>query len=356
MQKVIVGLSGGVDSAVAAYLLKSKGYDVVGVILRTWEADGEDESRCCAIDDARAVARCLGIPFYAFNCTASFQTYVVQPFIEEYLQGRTPNPCIECNRYVKWERILYYSKMLQADFLATGHYASVRHLENGRFTLQKAAQVQRDQTYMLYQLTQEQLCATLMPLGGLTKEEVRRIALKAGLPVAEKPDSQEICFVTEGNYADFIRCHAASPLPEPGNFVDESGNILGQHKGIVSYTVGQRKGLGLALGYPAYVTEIRAPQSEVVLGEEKALYRSELLCSDLNFMSIPSPNPGETLRCQVKVRYHHTPQSATIEMLSRDSLLIHFDQPVKAPTPGQSAVFYDEEDCVVGGGKIRMAK
>ena len=292
MKKVIIGMSGGVDSAVAAYLLKQAGYDVVGVTLRTWAGTEGQESRCCEIDDARWTAYTIGIPYYAFNCVSDFESKVVEPFVQDYLCGRTPNPCVVCNREIKWERMLYHANVLQADFVATGHYASVVKLENGRYTVRKAAHAEKDQTYMLYRLTQEQLARTLMPLGEYSKAEVREIAAKAGIEVASKPDSQEICFVTDGDYADFIINHENGAVPGEGNYVDESGNILGRHKGIIHYTVGQRKGLGVAFGHPMYIKEIRADKNEIVLSDLEQTCR-EILCRGMNFMSIPEPEEGE---------------------------------------------------------------
>ena len=352
MNKVIVGLSGGVDSAVAAYLLKKDGYDVVGVTLRTWQSDDGSESLCCDIDDARSAAFAIGIDYYPVNCTSDFKRYVVDPFAEVYLRGMTPNPCIECNRYVKWDKLLYYAKISGAGFVATGHYASVVRMESGRYTLKKAGFAEKDQTYMLYKLTQEQLASTLMPLGGLSKSEVRQIAKDAGLPVASKPDSQEVCFVTDGSYADFIEKNTGSDGVSVGNFVDTDGNILGRHKGICHYTVGKRKGLGLALGYPAYVNEIRPDSNEVVVGDERFLFRSELLCADTNFMSIPGLNAGEEISCTVKIRYRHGGEHAIISSGGGNTVKVIFEKPVRAPTPGQSAVFYDSEERIIGGGVI----
>lgn len=379
MTKVIVGMSGGVDSAVAAYLLKEAGYEVVGLTLRSWMSDDGDEGRCCEIDDARAAARKLQIPYHTLNCESAFRENVTEPFVQAYLRGQTPNPCIECNRYVKWERMLYMAKVLHADRVATGHYASVIRLDNGRYTVRTADHAEKDQTYMLYRLTQEQLQATLMPLGGYSKQEVREIAAKAGIPVAQKPDSQEICFVPDNDYAGYIeqsvRQNAgqnagrnavqnagrnagkdagrnAAEIPGPGNFVNEAGEILGQHKGIIHYTIGQRKGLGIALGTPAYVKSIRPDTNEVVLAEDAALYRSGIICGRLNYMGIPELLPGEKIRCKAKIRYHHTAQEAEIEQLTPDSARIVFDRTVRAPAPGQSAVFYDDDGCVLGGGII----
>ena len=352
MPRVIVGMSGGVDSAVAACLLQREGYEVIGVTLRTWAAADGRESRCCEIDEARRTAQVLGIRYVPLNCLSAFEAHVVRPFITEYLRGQTPNPCILCNRDVKWDKLLYMAKVLGADFVATGHYASVVQLPNGRYTVRRALHAEKDQTYMLCALTQEQLAATLMPLGTLSKREVRQIAEQAGLPVAGKPDSQEICFVTDGGYADFIAENAQTPPPGGGLFVDEAGAVLGRHPGIIHYTVGQRRGLGLALGYPAYVKQIRAERNEIVIGPEQSLYSSRVLCRDVRFMSIPGLSAGEELPCSVKIRYRHTAQSARIGLLGPDLLEIVFDEPVRAAAPGQSAVFYDGAGCVIGGGVI----
>lgn len=352
LEKIIVGLSGGVDSAVVAYLLKEAGYDVIGVTLRTWEDDNGTDRLCCDIDDARNVSNKIGIRFVPVNCIPDFQRCVVDPFTEEYLHGMTPNPCIECNRYVKWNKLLYYARILGADKIATGHYAHVIKLENGRYTVKTATYAEKDQTYMLYKLTQEQLAATMMPLGDLSKNEVRQIAKDAGLPVASKADSQEVCFVVDGSYADYIEQTAPADYKGEGLFVDTAGKILGKHRGIIHYTVGQRKGLGLALGYPAYVKEIRADKNEVVIGDEKSLYCRRILCRDINFMSIAGLEKGERIGCTVKIRYHHPGQTATVERKDNELLEITFDEPVRAAAPGQSAVFYDTNNCVLGGGII----
>ncbi len=350
--RVVVGMSGGVDSAVAAYLLKMSGYDVIGVTLRTWTAGDEKESRCCEIDDALQIAGKLDIPYHVVSCVPEFRERVVEPFIQEYIHGRTPNPCIECNRYLKWDRMLHFASTVNAGYVATGHYANIVRLENGRYTVRQAAHAQKDQTYMLYKLSQEQLALTLMPLGNLTKDEVRNIAKAAALPVADKPDSQEICFVTDGSYADFIAEHSQEPVPKAGYFVNEEGEILGKHRGIIHYTVGQRKGLGIAFGYPAFVKEIRAEENEIVIGDEQSLFKNTVLCRDVNFMSIPGLEPGQELRCRARIRYHHKAQPAYIETAGDGCIRLVFDEPVRAATPGQSAVFYDEDDCVIGGGII----
>lgn len=347
MAKVIVGMSGGVDSGTTAYLLKEAGYDVIGMTLQTNPQGGQARE----IEDARKIAEKLQIPYYAPNVADLFDERVKQPFYDAYLHGQTPNPCIECNRVLKWDRLLHYAAELGADYAATGHYASVLQLPNGRYTVRQADHAEKDQTYMLYRLTQDQLAHTLMPLGKYSKPEVRRIAEEAGLDVAQKRDSQEICFVTDGNYADYILRDPNRTVPGEGNFVSEDGKILGQHKGIIHYTVGQRKGL-IAAGYPIYVKQIRPDTNEVVLGEEKSLYSSEIRCGRLNFMSIPGLEAGETLRARVKIRYHHAGEQAAIITDGDDSVRILFDAPVRAATPGQSAVFYDEENRIIGGGII----
>ena len=239
-----------------------------------------------------------------------------------------------------------------AEYIATGHYAYIKKLENGRYTVKNAEHPEKDQTYMLYKLTQEQLARTLMPLGAFSKEEVRDIAVKAGIPVADKADSQDICFVPDDDHVSFIEENATEDLPEEGNFVDEEGKVLGRHKGIINYTVGQRKGLGLPLGYPAYVKKIDPEKNEVVISANEALFGNVVYCEDLNFMSIEEPRISEKLSCLAKVRYHHKPEKAVIERVGGDRLKIVFENPVRAAAPGQSAVFYDEEGCVMGGGVI----
>ena len=356
ISRVVVGLSGGVDSAVAAYLLKKQGYQVIGVTLRTWQAESGAYSRCCDISDARKTAMQLGIPFYNVNSLPEFREYVTGPFVKAYLSGITPNPCVACNRYIKWERLLSFADEINAEYVATGHYAKVVKTESGRYTVKQAANAAKDQTYMLYQLSQDQLARTLMPLADLTKEEVRQIAKDAGLAVAEKHDSQEICFVLDGGYAEYIDAHTEGRLPPPGDFVDEEGNILGRHKGIVNYTVGQRKGLGIALGHPVYVKRIDPESNTVVLGDEASVHKSRILCRELHFMAVEDIYPGEKLRAAVKIRYHHAAAPAVLQRIDDNTLLISFDKAVKAPAPGQSAVFYDSENRVIGGGIIQADK
>ena len=351
MAKVVVGMSGGVDSAVAAYLLKEEGYEVIGVTLRSWMSDDGDEGRCCEIDDARAVCNRIDVPYHTLNCLSDFKTYVTEPFVRDYISGTTPNPCIECNRYVKWERLVYMANVLKAEYIATGHYAFVDKLPNGRYSVRQADNLLKDQTYMLYKLTQEQLQRTLMPLGGYTKDKVREIAREIGLSVSEKKDSQDICFIPDSDYASFIINNYDGEVSGEGNFVDEEGNVLGRHKGTIHYTIGQRKGLGIAMGHPVFVKEIRTDTNEVVLCDDEALYTKEVSCKDINFLSIEDLKNGEELRCKAKVRYRHNPESAVIKR-NGEYVDIYFDEPVRAATPGQSAVFYDDNAYVIGGGKI----
>ncbi len=352
MKKVIVGMSGGVDSAVTALLLKREGYDVTGVMLRNWQSEDGGEGRCCETDDARRVAMKLGIRFVPVNCMRDFEEKVIEPFVKDYVNGLTPNPCIECNRYVKWDRLMRAADELGADCVATGHYAKVVLLENGRYTVKRADHADKDQTYMLYKLSQEQLARTLMPLGAYSKADVRRIAEEEGLPVAAKPDSQEICFVPDGDYADFIAARTDRPLPSEGNFVDETGRVLGKHKGIIHYTVGQRKGLGIAMGYPVFVKKIDTVKNEVVLGSDESLYSDTVICRDINWLGIEDLAEGSRMACRAKVRYRHEAEAAQLERISADEVKLVFEHPVRAAAPGQSSVFYDADGCVIGGGII----
>ena len=348
--KVIVGMSGGVDSAVAAYLLKREGFEVVGVTLSTVD---RGESGMRELEDAKRSAERLGIDFKSLDIVELFRKCVMQPFAREYAQGRTPNPCIECNHYVKWEGLIRAADEIGAGCVATGHYAVIKCLENGRYTIGQAADKGKDQSYMLCKLSQEQLARTLLPLGGLSKSHVRKVAEEAGLPVANKADSQEICFVTNGNYVDSIGESLNAGLPDEGDFVDEEGNVLGRHRGIARYTVGQRKGLGLALGFPAYVKCVDPVRNQVVIGPEESLYSLVVFCDDLNFMGVKDIGPGKSISANVKIRYRHSGERAVIERNGEDSVKISFDRPVRAPAPGQSAVFYDESGYIIGGGKIR---
>ncbi len=343
-EKVVVGLSGGVDSSVAALLLKDRGYEVIGVTMKTW--DGAES----VIEDAERVADYLEIPFHVLDFRKEFQHYVVDYFTEEYLHGRTPNPCVICNRHVKWEALLNRSREFGADLVATGHYARVEKLPSGRYAVRSSVTAAKDQTYALYNLTQDQLSRTIMPVGEFEKEKIRQIAREAGIPVAEKPDSQEICFIPDQDYAGFIKQYTGKTVL-PGNFVDKSGNVLGTHKGIIHYTVGQRKGLNLAMGRPVFVTEIRPETNEVVIGDSEDVFTKSLLCSKLNWMAADGLN-GSRQRFLAKIRYAHRGTLCTVEKVGEDLVQCVFDEPVRAVTPGQAVVFY-QDDWVAGGGIIQ---
>lgn len=356
MKKVVVGMSGGVDSSVAAYLLQKQGYDVIGVTMQIWQSEEEtvqeENGGCCglsAVDDAKRVAAHLNIPHYVMNFRNEFKSCVMDYFVDEYLRGHTPNPCIACNRYIKWEALLKRSLDIGADYIATGHYARIKQLANGRYVIADSATPQKDQTYALYNLTQEQLMHTLMPVGDYTKEEIRQIASRIGLNVAAKPDSQDICFVPDNDYVRFI-CDTSGYRPQPGNFIDRKGTVLGVHKGIVHYTVGQRKGLGLSLGEPYFVVEIRPETNEVVLGTSEEVFTDTLTAGKLNWQAVEDI-AEEEITLKAKVRYSHAGSLCHIKKIGKDRLQCVFDEPVRAVTPGQAVVFY-KEDYVFGGGTI----
>lgn len=353
--KVVVGMSGGVDSSVAAYLLKEAGYEVIGVTMQVWQEQDvgeiEREGGCCglsAVEDARRVAMELHIPYYVMNFRREFKCSVIDYFVREYERGRTPNPCIACNRHVKWESLLERGMQLGADFIATGHYARILRLPNGRYAIQKSVTAGKDQTYALYNLTQGQLARTLVPIGGYSKEEVREIAKKAGLPVAGKPDSQEICFVPSGDYAGFIEEYTGRKCL-PGNFVNRAGEVLGRHRGIIHYTVGQRKGLGISFGEPAFVLEIRPETNEVVLGFGREIFSDTAYAGNLNFMGLADIEDG--MPVMAKIRYNHKGAPARVYREGEDRLRCVFEEEQRAITPGQALVLYNGE-YVLGGGTI----
>ena len=356
-EKVVIGMSGGVDSSVAAYLLKKAGYDVIGVTMQIWQENDievdQEEGGCCglsAVDDARRVASSLGIPYYVMNFRGEFRKNVIDYFIKEYTEGRTPNPCIACNRYVKWESLLKRSLDIGADYIATGHYARIEQLPNGRYAIRKSVTSAKDQTYALYNLTQDQLSKTLMPVGEFSKDEIRKIAEEINLSVAHKPDSQEICFVSDNDYAGFIEEQTGKKF-EKGDFIDVNGNVVGQHNGIIHYTVGQRKGLGLSLGRPVFVVDILPDTNQVVVGDNQDVFAKGLIADRMNFMAIEEPKIGEEVRLIAKIRYNHEGAPCTIKMIDEEHCQVLFDEPQRAITPGQAVVFY-EGDYVAGGGTI----
>ncbi len=352
-KKVVVGMSGGVDSSVTAYLLKKQGYEVIGVTMQIWQdedyCDTVENNGCCglsAVDDARRVANDLGIDYYVLNFKKEFKDNVIDYFIDEYKNGRTPNPCIACNRYVKWESLLDRSIMLGADYIATGHYAKVS--TNGdRFYLEKSKTDDKDQTYALYNLTQYQLSKTIMPLGDYTKDEIRAIAKEIGLLVHNKKDSQEICFIPDNDYAKFIT-ENTNETPVEGDFVDPEGNKIGKHKGIISYTIGQRKGLG-AFGKKVYVKNIDVEKNQVVLSSNDELFEQEIKANNLNHM-IYEKYPTDR-EITAKIRYSHKGAKAMVTYLDDDTIVLKFNEPQRAPTKGQAIVLYEDNVCL-GGGTI----
>ena len=353
MEKVLIAMSGGVDSSVAAYLMKQRGCDCVGVTMRLFSNDDIGLSReksCCSLDDvqdARSVAAKLAIPYYVFNFTGDFKSQVIDRFTSAYACGQTPNPCIDCNRYLKFERLYERAQLMGCDAVVTGHYARIGQ-ENGRFVLKKALDASKDQSYVLYSLTQEQLAHTRLPLGEFEKTDTRRIAEELGFFNARKPDSQDICFVPDGDYAAFIERATGKTYPE-GNFVDEQGNVLGRHRGIIHYTIGQRRGLGIAAETPLYVKRIDPERNEVVLCRDEALYSRALTAKELNWMAFETP--PESFRASAKIRYRHTEQPCTVTALPGGRVAVEFDEPQRAATPGQAVVFYNG-DTVLGGGVI----
>ena len=353
-KKALIAMSGGVDSSVAAFLMKQRGWDCTGITLKLFDKDEDEKAdrTCCSLDDveyARSVCRKIGIPYYVYNFQDSFRDTVVKRFISAYEEGRTPNPCIDCNRFIKFEKLMRRSEELQADCVVTGHYATVEYdEEKGRYLLKKSVDLSKDQSYVLYSLTQYQLSRTVFPLGEMTKEQTRALAEELGLINADKRDSQDICFVPDGDYAGFIERYTGKTYPN-GDFVDESGRVLGEHKGIIRYTVGQRKGLGLALPHPMYVKEKNLEENKVVLCDNASLFSRELLANDINLISVDRID--EPLRVCARVRYNQKEQPATVWQLDDDTIRVVFDEPQRAISKGQAVVLYDG-DYVLGGGTI----
>lgn len=352
MKKVVIAMSGGVDSSTAACLLVKLGYEVIGLTMKLPNTGELSDSGCCGvkgIDDARAVANKIGIPFYALNYEKEFKENVINYFFNEYANGRTPNPCIACNKLMKFGSLLQKALGLSAEFIATGHYAKVEFDKSAnRYILKKGKDINKDQSYFLYALTQEQLSRTLFPLGDYTKTEIRELAKGFGLKVHDKPGSQEICFIPDNDYRKFLRMWFSEKKFTPGKILDENGKVVGKHEGIDNFTIGQRKGIG-AHSVPHYVLAIDSKNNSIIIGPDEKLYKNTVIVKEVNWVSIDKPD--EPFVAKARIRYKHTESEATIYPVSKDEIKIVFKENQRAITPGQAAVFY-EADKVLGGGVI----
>ncbi len=353
MKKALIAMSGGVDSSLAAKLMKDAGYDCIGCTMKLYDNEDVGLSRghtCCSLDDvedARNVAYKMGMPYYVFNFKEGFRESVINRFVEAYESGKTPNPCIDCNRYMKFDKLFERAKVLGCDYVVTGHYARIEE-EDDVYFLKKALDETKDQSYVLYSMTQKQLAHTMFPLGNMRKSEVRRLAEEYHFINAAKPDSQDICFVPDGDYVSFLERYTGKNYA-PGAFLDPEGNVLGTHNGSVHYTIGQRKGLGIAFGKPMYVKHIDAKNNTVTLAEESDLYEDTLTASDFNW--IRGHAPAADIKCQAKIRYRQKEQSAIAYPMPDGTVKVTFEHPQRAITPGQAVVLYDG-DIVLGGGRI----
>ena len=352
-RKVVVAMSGGVDSSVTAALLVQQGYEVIGMMMRLWsEPGGESANRCCTPDSmatARRIAARLGIPFYAVDAQQVFHDTVVNFFIDGYTQGITPNPCLVCNRHIRWEFLLQRALSLGADFMATGHYARLQQNNAGGFQLLRAVDRKKDQSYVLHVLSQEQLSHAIFPLGGYTKTEVRQMAKNFGLPVAERPDSQDLCFLGNGDYRDFL-LRMTPQVESPGPILNRKGIQIGQHQGLAFYTIGQRKGLGIAAPQPLYVLEKDSRRNALIVGTKEELGKRELTAENINWIA---GTPTASFRSEVKIRYQAEEAWGTVTPLDEKRAHVEFDQPLRDITPGQAAVFFNGEFCL-GGGVITL--
>ncbi|MFZ6027851.1 MAG: tRNA 2-thiouridine(34) synthase MnmA [Chloroflexota bacterium] len=349
MSRVVVAMSGGVDSSVAAALLQQQGYAVIGMMMRLWNEPGAaDANRCCTPDAmalARRVAARLGIPFYAVDAQQVFRDTVVEYFLDGYARGETPNPCLACNRHIRWDFLLKHARAMGADYLATGHYARLRAVD-GKTQLLKGVDEKKDQSYVLSVLTQEKLAHALFPLGNYTKPQVRQLARDFGLPVAERSDSQDLCFLGNGDYRDFLLRHAPQ-VNEPGPILDRGGRRLGCHTGLAFYTIGQRKGLNIASSVPMYVLAKDTEQNALIVGDAHALGQDELVASQVNWLA--GEAPAAQFRAGIKIRYKAAEAAGTVLLLDTTRAHVKFDEPLRDITPGQGVVFYEGEVCLGGG-------